>query len=78
MAVRLDPEGEQPFMAMIAAATGETTLRCRPHGIAVQPFGDAAGEGAGLGLGAQQTAVELGDARPLIKVTARSARASDE
>ena len=36
-------------------------------GVAVQPFGDAAGEGAGLGLGARQPAIELGDARPLVE-----------
>ena len=61
MAVRLDPEGEQPFMAMIAPATGETTLRRRAHGITVKPSGNAARESPGLGLGARQAALELGD-----------------
>ncbi len=51
----------------VAATAAEAAAGRRAHRIAVQPFGDAAGEGAGLGLRARQPAIELGDARPLVE-----------
>ena len=40
--------------------------------IAVQPFDHAASEGAGLGLGARQPAIELGDAGALVEEACQS------
>jgi len=65
MAGRLDAKGQERIMAMIATVAGETAPRWRAHEVAVQPFNNAAGEGAGLGPGARQAAIELGDASPL-------------
>ncbi len=48
------------------AATMAATGR-RAHRVAVEPFGDATGKGAGLGLIAWQASVELGNARPFIE-----------
>jgi len=50
---------------MIATAAGETAPRWRAHEVPVEPFGHAASEGTGLGSGARQAAIELGNAGPL-------------
>ena len=52
---------------MFTIATSETASVRRVRRIAVQPFDDAAGEGADLGLAARQFAVGLGDAGPLVE-----------
>jgi hypothetical protein len=57
----------QPGVAGGLSTEAETAPRRRAHGISVQPLLRAAGEGAGLGLAARQSAIELGDARPLVE-----------
>jgi hypothetical protein len=54
-------------MGMLAASAAGTVPRPRAHGNAVEPFNDAAGEGAGLGLLARQPAIELGHGYALVE-----------
>jgi hypothetical protein len=62
MASRLDAVPQKRVVGMVATTAGEAASRRRALEIAVQPFNNAAGEGAGLGLRTRQAAVELGDA----------------
>jgi hypothetical protein len=55
-------------MGVLVPAAAEAAAGRRANRIAVEPFGHATGEGAGLGIGARQFAVELGDAGPLVEV----------
>jgi hypothetical protein len=54
---RFDAVEKQSVTRMIAPAAGEAARGRRAHEIAVQPFDDAAGEGAGLGFRARQSAI---------------------
>src|SRR5208282_540265 len=67
MSDAFDAEGHRRIMAMITATAAEAAPRRRAHGVAVQPFSNATGEGASLGLGTRQPAVEFGDAGPLLE-----------
>ena len=67
MAGRFGAERQQRVMGVFGLAAAEAAPGRRAHRIAVQPFGDAAGEGASLGLVARQPAVELGNARPFVE-----------
>src|SRR5208282_2824728 len=51
------------WVAALDAMTGYWPCR-----IAIEPFGDATGEGLGLGRAARQSAVELGNAGAFVKV----------
>src|SRR3974377_152703 len=52
---------------MLAATAAETAPRPGTQGNPVEPFNDAAGEGAGLGLLARQPAIELGHGYALVE-----------
>ena len=62
-----DADGQEAMMRRLVSAAAETTPGWRVHRIAVQPFGDAVSEGTGLGFGARQPAIELGDPGALVK-----------
>ena len=69
----------QPGMAKFSAPNGSSLSgrRCRAaaeapawrrlHQLPVEPFGNAAGEGASFGFCPAAAAFELGDARPLLE-----------
>ena len=63
----LGSERHQRVVRVLGPAAAEAAIGRRAHRIAVEPFGDAAREGAGFGLFARQPAVELGDARPFVE-----------
>ena len=60
-------ERQPRVVGAFASISAGTTAGRRAHRIAVQPLGYAAGEGAGLGFRARQTAIELGDAGVLVE-----------
>ena len=67
MAGLVRAERQQGVVRVVASTAAKAAAGWRAHRIAVEPFGDATGEGAGLGLIAWQAAVELGNARPLVE-----------
>ena len=62
-----DAVGQQRIVGVFTIAASETAPGRRAPRIVVQPFGDAAGEGLGLGLRTRQSAIELDDAGPFVK-----------
>jgi hypothetical protein len=67
VAQRLGPERKQRFLVLTNCTAGETAASRRAYEVAVQPFSDAAIEGAGFSLGARQTPIKFCDPRPLVK-----------
>jgi len=67
MAGRLDAMGKQRVVRIMAVAAGEAASGRRAHEVAVQPFGNAAGEGTRFGFAPRQLGLRLGDARPLLE-----------
>ena len=66
MAGVLGAKWQQRFVGVLAATAAMTATRRRLHGVPVEPFSDAAGEGPGLGFWPRQAAVKMGDACPLV------------
>ncbi len=62
-----DADRQEAIMQGLASATAETPPGWRMHRISVQPFGEAMGEGARLGFGARQPAIELGNPGALVE-----------
>ena len=67
MAGRFDAIGQQRIMRLLAPTAGKAAPGRRAHRVAVQPFSDTAGKGLGLGFGARQPAIELGNAGALVE-----------
>src|SRR4051812_28895918 len=58
-------EWQQFVLGLFTSTAAEAAARRRARRIAVQPFGDAAGEGAGFG--GREPTLEVGDCRPLVE-----------
>src|SRR5258708_26408907 len=67
MTARLGPKRQQRITLAIPTATAETAPRHRTDGIAIQPFRDAAGEGALLCFRARERPIKLQDVHTLLE-----------
>src|ERR1700722_17106401 len=63
----LGSERQQRVVALLGRTTAKAAVRRRAHRVAVEPLGDAAREGARLGLIARETAFELADASSFVE-----------